>query len=571
MEEREEPPKEKHRALLVFIPVAISAFLRVYPSLYNGAPWGTDGWSLLRISNQLLVHTPVAITGSAIFGYYDVYWPAASIFGAMSSLIFNLQPIIVMPFIIPLAASFTALFLFVIVERVCRSSKIACVASLIFTTASFDSIFTASVTKETYAEPLFMVGILLAFLLLFGEKSNRIDLKGIGIFALIVAAMAMSHHATSLIFAIIVLSFALGRALIGFGGVTFGYTKYFEANLANVIALPVISGVIVAGYLFAYAIVALPFQITSSEVTYLTSFLILAFATAILFSFERKFRKVNFLIPVLLFVAGVSLFVLSEFTHLFPLAPLIPQPIAFDSLPYLITGGIVVVGYAIAQRIFPRQNFTFLAIWIAVPMGLFGYAVFAAPDEAVNLYRLFTFLYAPVSIIAAIAFIPILQSRSNRTSRGARKASDTAMIFARIGAVALIIVIALLGSYQSYSAAVQNQNFLGGQWAYKPADYAAATWTNQRNPSNMSIAGDTKISYLFSDYFEMSINVQLGYNDLTTNLGKALSSPLVVYGTMQQNGYNLFLYGEPLPSGWQASLSNSSSLVYDNGNDQIWN
>jgi hypothetical protein len=553
--------KEKHRALLAFIPISISAFLRLYPSILNQAPWGTDGWPLIRISNQLLLHTPAAITGSPIFGYYDIYWPAASLFGSVSSLILNLPPIIIMPIIIPLASSFTALFLFVIVENITNSAKIACVASLLFTTASFDSIFTASVTKETFAEPVFMVGILLAYLLLFQNRSKR-EWKGIAIFAIIVVALAMSHHATALIFALIILSLAFGRALIGFGGHLFGYGTFFQGSVASIVALPALSCGIVGGYLFIYALAAIPFQVTLQQVTFLSSFLILSLAVAIYFSLERKLRKSNFLIPALIFVVGVLLFALSEFTRIFPLAPLIPGALAFDALPYLIAGGIVIAGYAIAQRMLYRPSFSFLAIWIAVPIALFGYATFAAPDQAVNLYRLFTFLYAPVSVLAGIAFLPLVNPN------GEKKNSRTAIKIAC--AIAIIFAVALLGSLQSYSAVVQNQNLLGGQWAYRPTDISAAMWTNQSSPSNVSIAGDTKISYLFSDYFGMSVNTVLGYNDLTSDLGKMITTPLVTYATMRENGYNLFLYGEPLPDGWQNFLINRSSLVYDNGNDQIW-
>lgn len=39
---------------------------------------------------------------------------------------------------------------------------------------------------------------------------------------------------------------------------------------------------------------------------------------------------------------------------------------------------------------------------------------------------------------------------------------------------------------------------------------------------------------------------------------------------MQQNGYVLFLYGEPLPDAWMPKLENDSSLVYANGNVMLW-
>jgi hypothetical protein len=552
--------RENHRAILTIIPLAVSALLRIYPSQVNGAPWGTDGWSLLRISKETLAlgHIPTVIPGNPILGLYQVYWPVASIFGSMAALILNLQPLVALPIVIPLVSSLTTLFLFVIIDKVTKSAKVACIGSLLFTTASFDSIFTASVTKETYAEPLFMAGIALAYLLLFAEPKLQLGLRGTAIFALILVALALSHHATSVIFAVTVLALAVGRSLVGTGGNILATVP--RSSLVNIVALPTMSFAIVGAYLYGYGIGNLPFPVTLNDLPYLSSFLILSFVVAIYFSLERESKRIRFLLPALLYALALLLFVLSEFTHLFPLAPIISQSVAFDALPYLIVGIILVAGYSIAQSKLVRPNFSFLAIWAAVPIGLFGFVVFAAPAEGVYLYRLFTFVYAPFSAIAAVAFYPLFVSANNSRQ----------INLLRIGALTLVLAIVLLSSFQSYSAVVKNQNLLGGQWAYKPTDLAAASWANDSIVSGMSLAGDEKIAYLYSEYYGINVSYLVGYSDLTNNLGQPLALPLVTYGTMGLNGYDLFLYGEPLPPSWQITLAGSSSLIYNNGNEEIW-
>ncbi len=549
---------QKHRAILVFVPIAVSIFLRIYPSFFNGAPWGTDGWPLLRITNQLLIHTPTALGANPLFDNYNIFWPGVSIFGAISSLIFDSPPLIVIPIIIPLVSAMTTLFIFVLAEKMSSDSRIACVASLIFATSSFDSIFTASVTKETYAEPLFMVGILLLFMLM---KDFKIDPRSILIFGVISFAMAMSHHAVSFIFAILAFAMTIGLFVPALGYKGFLPRRY--------LILPLIAGGIIGAYVLLYASVALPFQFTATEILNLCAFLGASLAVAIYYILASE-KKVSLLIPVIIFVVGVGIFVASEFTSVVPFAPLIPTLLAFYAIPYLIAGGLVIFGYLMSKRNLDRSGFSFMAIWISVPVGLFGFAVFAT-DQGVVLYRLFTFLYQPVAIFSSIALIGFLKFTLAKSNNKLFK--GTSPILHRLAkslVVAVIVVICLLSSYQSFAAVVQNQNLLGGQWAYKPSDLSAGFWTNASLPVNATISGDTKIQYLLGEYLGLSVNVDQGYTFLTSKLGQPPSTPLVTYQSMNQNGYNLFLYGEPLQANWQSALTQHSSLVYDNGNDKIW-
>jgi hypothetical protein len=549
--------KEKHRALLVFAPLAVSVALRLYPSQWNQAPWGTDGWPLIRIANEILSHTPTSLGGSALFGNYDIYWPATSLFGSVSSLLFNSTPYYVMPIIVPLASSFTTLVFFTLVEKLTDDSRIACIASLLFTSASFDSIFTASATKETFAEPLFMAGILLLLIMM---KDLKIEFRSLLVYSLIILTLSMAHHATSFIFLIIATMLTVGNLILGIG--------YRKIRSPRYVLLPTIALLMLSGYLGFYAIVALPFQITISSIFTVSSFLIASLTVAIYYVLADE-KKINFLIPALIFFIGLGIFVASELTSIVPLLLVIPPILAFYALPYLLAGGLVILGYAIAKKSLLRSHFSFLAIWISVPIALFAYGIFAT-NQGLALYRLFTFVYAPTSILAAIALIGFV-------SYAGKKASHNFARSAQLVVGLTVLAIVLLSSYQSYAAVVQNQNLLGGQWAYRQSDFLAANWTNKSvgsldltGGSTLTLAGDTKILYLYGDYFGLSIDTQLGYNVLTSASRLNPEDTLVTYSSMAQNGYNLFLYGLPLPNNWQASLEQSSSLVYDNGNERIW-
>ena len=60
------------------------------------------------------------------------------------------------------------------------------------------------------------------------------------------------------------------------------------------------------------------------------------------------------------------------------------------------------------------------------------------------------------------------------------------------------------------------------------------------------------------------------YLESLGQLGTNSSQMLLTYSMMSTQGYDLNLYGLPVPANWLGSLSNQSSLVFNNGNEMIW-
>jgi uncharacterized membrane protein len=109
-----------------------------------------------------------------------------------------------MPLFFPIIGAIAVLVLFAIVRRM-YNSVVAFVASLIFATAFSHAFFTAAVTKETYASPIYQMLILIFLHPTIGRN------KQILLFALASATLALTHHLTSLIAIMILTSIALGN------------------------------------------------------------------------------------------------------------------------------------------------------------------------------------------------------------------------------------------------------------------------------------------------------------------------------------------------------------------------
>ncbi|MHB1907775.1 MAG: hypothetical protein ACYCQJ_02750 [Nitrososphaerales archaeon] len=542
--------QSKHRALMISIVLGTAIILRLYPSLFHGAPWGTDGWPLFKDTQQLLASTPTTLGGnSATFAdQYNIYWPGVIVYGAISSLILNSIPVQVMPVIIPIVAALSTLFLFVIVERITGSSVAAFFSSLIFTASSFDSIFTASVTKETFAYPLFMAGILLLVLSL-----KQFSFRNLTLFSLVSLALVMVHYALALIFVAIVISVLITHFIVTF-------SHFFQPVDYRLALMPLALAAIILSYFLGYALPGFNIPVGVDDVLSISSFLAITLGITIYYALAR--RKIVAIFPIGLLVTGIALLAASTETNIVPLAPEIPADLSLYALPYIISGLLMIFGYRYLHGSSPdRSQFSFLATWLAVPIALFGYSVFGTLNGLGLIYRLLTFIYAPVAVFAAIALANFLQ-------KGTR--SQTFVWLKKTLVIAIIFAIATLSVYQSYASVVQGQDLLGGQWGYTPSDISSAIWTKTSAIQNMNISGDSKIQYLFDQYYGVDVHISRGFEIIFNGITNVSSTPLVTDKIMLQKGYNIQLYGIPLPSDWLNNMVQHSDLIYNNGNDEMW-
>ncbi len=530
------------KLLLIIIPCVIAAALRIYPYLLTGAPWGVDSWTLIRNSNLLLSNSPTPLAGNQIFDTYNICWPAVSIFGAVSSLVFGVVPLKLMPILIPLVGSLSTFFLFVVVRKLSGNFLLASVTATLFAAASFDAIFTASITKETFALPLFMIGVLLLL-----KKAKKPTLIA---FAFVSLGLIMAHFALAFIL------FLLGAEVSIVP--LFMRTKGKQIQPQKLL-YPTIIGLVGLAYFFIY-LNAAPIGITFTVGDGLSLFAFLTLLAGFQVGFglrsERKNSSKRWAIPIVALAVAFALLFVGTKTAILPIAPTLTADLVIEAAPYFAVAMVAVVGYLLLNKSETR-SYTFLSLWIGVPLALLAFSVFGAGQGIGLVYRLFTFLFMPLSVFAAFGVI--------RFVRGGNKVRRVTKVSLAIGFM-FVVVFALC--FQSYSAVVENNNFLGGEWGFKLSDLSASSWINASLPANATFLGDSHVWGLFR-YFGVKSNIDSGYAYLI-GVSAWNGEPLFTYSLMSKNGYDLALYGEPLPADWSAKLSNDMSLVYSNGNDKLW-
>jgi hypothetical protein len=437
----------------------------------------------------------------------------------------------------------TTLFLFVVVRKLTDNFLLASVAATLFAAASFDAIFTASVTKETFALPLFMVGVLLLL--------RKAKLPNLIILSFVSLGLIMAHFALAFILFILAAETSIVPLMMRPRG---------EILQPKKLLYPTIMGVVGLVYFFVYLNAS---PVSGASLTIgdgLSLFAFLSLLAGFQVGFQQSSGQKNssrrWAIPIVAIVIAFTLLVIGTRTAILPFAPTLTADLVLEAAPYFAVAVIAAIGYLLLKKS-ENQSYTFMSLWLGVILVLVAFGVFGSAQGFGIIYRLFTFLFMPLAVFAAFGLTRFVKG-------GSRIRHSTKISLA----VAFLFVIVFALSFQSYSAVVENNNFLGGEWGFKPSDLSASNWVNVTLPSNATFLGDSHVYGLFA-YFGIKPNINSGYAYLT-GISAWNGEPFFTYELMSKNGYDIIAYGEPLPVDWSTKLSYAMSLVYSNGNDKLW-
>ena len=532
------------KALYILIPLLIAVILRLYPTLITGMPFSTDGWPIIRNTQLLMSNTPIPLN-SHIFDGYNNYMPANSIFSAILSEVTGAAPLNSMAIGIPIVGALAIPIFYVLVNRLTKNSKISLIASILLATAFPYALFSAGITKETFASPIYM---LLIFLFLLKH-----DRKTTVLFSVVSVALVLSHQLTSFltIAAISVLTVGL-----------YINKSNREQNLnsykSNILFLGILSTI--AGVYFGFlATPALIVTLTASDFITVGAYATLV-TSGIIYVVLKPLKTTptgTILKCSLSFLIATGILLLITRVPFLPGAPTLPVTYFLYATPFLIAAPLIAYGLNDLQK----NNFSLVVpvFWLAAILSLAMYTVFAnVLGGAGFIYRFLDFLLPPMVALAAVGLYK---------AHGAVPWHLKTWRFSKFAAVALIVIMAVTSAYTLYAAVSLQEPYLGYFWGYKPTEYAASNWVSL-NGNNQTVAVDVKTQYLLSDYFGVNVSTYSGLNYLQGN-----GSPpniIYIYNQMKTNGYVLY-EGSPvtLPVNWTDKLSDYN-IVYANNEVTIY-
>jgi hypothetical protein len=514
----------------------LALILRLYPTISTSLPFSVDAWSPIRNTELILHYTPINLD-SGILDDYNRYWPANSLFGAVFSQATGLKPILAMALGIPLAGALATLIFYTLICRVSGSRKLALFSSILIATAYPYTLFTAGVTKETYANPLYLLTILL-FLSCRGWREMVL-------FAVASSALVMAHHLTTLITIATLAAITLAHSIVKI-------KRGASQDYSSLLPLLILTSAATL-YFALYAHRGLKVTLTLSDLLSAASYQIIAFTIALYLAFKPKKHSNRGALISSTASAAIVFFIAFLCTKrpITPDAPTLPSHYLLYATPFILAAPLAALGLG-ELRSKGENNLTPL-FWLSTLAGLEAYAIFGDNPLGLTLaYRALNLLCIPLITLSAYGLHRLYESCSDSRKQKAAKAS----------AITILIAAAALNSYNLYASVTLQERYLGYFWLYRQPEYYAASWIKDVAGSE-TIACDVKTSYLLTSYFGLNTNALQGLQYLT---GRTGTKPqiLITYEQMARNGYVIYGgYSVDLPQKWMEKAS-QMNLIYSN-------
>ncbi len=530
------------RALYVLVPFLAALAIRIAPTLITGVPFHVDSWDQIRQTELLLQHTPTPLN-SIFFDGYNNFWPITSIFGTITSQVTALPPITSLAVWIPIAAALTIPIFYTLIKKLTESSQVALIASALLSVAFPYALFTAGITKETFANPIY-IALILVFLLKHNWKTALLFSAGS-------VALVLTHHLTAFFAVAVLASITVALHL--------SRSKNKNSTKTN-LTFTAITTATTALYLLVFAADPLGgYNTTPNELLTVGAYQIFTIAAATFlatyFKKEKSPRTIIFE-GCLGAAALVALLFAASKISLLPTAPLLPLSYLLVSFPFIISIPLISNGLAKTHQRKPALLVS--AFWI-LPIIAFGaYSLFS--NQAAGLtfaVRSLNFMLPPLCALTALGIHRLIKSYKHPKAAATKK----------ILAATLILAIGAVNVHSVYAAVSLNDPYLGYFGSYQPSEFQAANWVSE-TLNNQTVAGDSKMISLLSGYFNKKVDVWQGYNYLS----KDGSAPeiIYIYKAMYKNGYVLGQgFPRELPENWTDKLANYN-LVYVNSEVEVY-
>lgn len=526
----------KKTLLVLGVILLFSVGLRLYPAVLSGMPFSTDAWSPIRNAELLMQNTPIPLS-DGVFDGYNNYWPVNSIFGVLTSQVTSLTPLESMALFFPIVGALSVIVFYALVHLF-YGQKISLLASLLFGAAFTHAYFTAGVTKETYASPLYL-------LLLFVFVHPRLSvLKRASLFTAVSVALTLTHHLTLLVAVFILISIALAKFVVDM-------KKGLPVDRAGFLLLFIPVIINVAYYeLYAQAGMGMPFSV--SDWISIASFQLLAFSAALYLALQPPALKNSrlYLITLASVALAVFLVLVNLNVTLVPgFSSTVQSQVLLFILPSFLLIPFQVLGVEYQKR---THSLVFSLFWFVPLAALMLYAVISNTFIGSVLWiRTPNFMFLPAAVLAAAGLYWLYQA-GKKTS------------FKKVVALSVTVVVVFtvaINVYGLYDAVSLQDRYMGSHWLYTEQELNAGAWIST-NGFNQSATGDAKVAYLLRDYFRISVNNAQGFRYLNSEVD---TPPILLYTykVMEKNGYVLSAHGVDLPANW-TNRTSPMNAVYSN-------
>ncbi|MCX8189441.1 MAG: hypothetical protein N3F64_06985 [Nitrososphaeria archaeon] len=524
-------------SLFLALIVALTIMLRLYPLMAHVILFSTDAWSPIRNTELLLEYSPIALDNIVMDGY-NCYWPANSLFGAIFSQTLGLVPLKAMALIFPIIGSLTIIIFYVMVKRL-FGKEVSLISSIIFALSFTHIIFTAAVTKETYANPLYML-LIFVFLADFKSKLLLFTLTSIG--------LVLAHHLTLFITIMVLFYMTVAYLVSNIRGAK--YNIRLESLLLTILAT--VSFI----YYILYAKEGFKITLTYNDFISFISYQILVLFLASYFTIKPTAKFMKILLSFTILPLSVGLMFLASRVPIMVGAPLLPSHYLLYAIPLIISFPLAILGSGHLKDVRGKMV-SLIVFWASTILALEAYAFFGNSSIGLTLaYRSINYLWPPLAILSAICLY-----------RWYRRYSRLNYKLAVALTILVVSLIAFINSYTVYATVSLEERYLGYFWNYRFHEFAAGAWVKSVY-GGQAVAGDVKVSYMLKDYFSIKVDVLQGIKYIFEKASRP--EILFLYHQMYRNGFVVAGgYSLNLPGDFIEKVYNLN-LIYSNVYETIY-
>ncbi len=450
--------KQAHALLLVSLVIVLIA--RLVPTIITDTLFSTDSWPLLHNVKVLEENPNANIFNDKLFDGYNNHWPYVILFAYIESMITSINSMSVLKTVIPLISGFSALMLICLFKRIANKNSSAYILPLILFMMPSLLIFTSAATKETFTYPLFYTLLLIGFL-----KTSR---KTLILTAIISTALVLSHHLTSMIALLILVSLVTYTRLREFltGKPTYAYPVF---PLLLLVTMGIIHTVLIGSTVLLRVISVYDMLNLSLYV-----FLFLTLVSAIIKwrDSDTRISGKGLFLSIILTLAVIWVVLYSIRTSvIYGLQPL-GIDVLFYSIPLLVSPTLIYIGLKLSTS---NGGHVYILSLIAPLLGLALYFAIGNPIASSIVHRVLNFILIPISMTYALPL-------------GANTRSLKILASA---IVAVIIVSSIIVEYRLF---VGDDN-ITYYWVYRSEEYYSMCFLKEYHGFK-PIIGDSKVYYL---------------------------------------------------------------------------
>jgi len=505
------------RRMFHLVSLAVIALgVRLVTLTLSPLPYNIDGFPLARLAEDIIAKGGFISFDSAL-AEYNAMMPAFPALLASFSMVLGVEPIVLLPYFVPLATVGSVFGAYLLTLKMTKSETAAMLAGLVLALNGFFIYLTTAAMKEALA-----LALLPALYLLFHQRASR---RKRLLATSILLILPLLHHLTTIIVHISLFLVIVAEASVAYNEERFSLKKVF----IDLLFAPIL-GLWAFWYYSGAGLGMLEHVTGANDIALLASVVALNAVFCILLSFPQRSRAWFFVSrkgkygelarvfdeKVLIFVVGIGLLVLTHYLRPFGTLST-TDAFMVRAIPYLVMTFFALLGFNIS-RITSSRYKPLVAALLLGPLAFITFALLRGLDPVAYtlLYRSVDYIDIALAVCAGIGMAYLV-----------KKLAGISRKEARVKVTAALLVLVFLIPLSTVPLAYDWKEVYGLESVTQPYELDAMAFISEhREPDyRFQVGTDKRLGDISSSYFGLTTDPSLPFR---VKYGQGFASSRVI-------------------------------------------